>query len=222
MTVQVKICGVNTEQALDAALESGADFFGLVFYPPSPRCVSHRRAAELVRHAGGRAASVALLVDPDDDEVRSVIDAVAPDYVQLHGAESPARVGQIRALAGRPVIKAVKVATESDAALADSFAGSADLILFDAKPPKSGDGWLPGGNGVAFDWDALHGIRQRDGFILSGGLDPDNVSEAIGRTGARVVDVSSGVERAPGDKDPARIRRFVRAAKAVPAREEGA
>ncbi|MGI9382280.1 MAG: phosphoribosylanthranilate isomerase [Methyloligellaceae bacterium] len=217
MTVQVKICGLRTTETLDAALDAGADFFGLVFYDPSPRSLPREQAARLVRHAAGRAKSVALLVDPTDAEVQAVIDEVNPDYLQLHGAESPERVREIRELAGRPVIKAIKVAAAQDAAAARTFDEAADLILFDAKAPEGGDAWLPGGNGIAFDWQALADVKDLDSFILSGGLDPDNVGQAIAQTGARMVDVSSGVERAPGEKDPGLVRRFVTIAKAAPA-----
>lgn len=219
MTVQVKICGLRTTETLDAALGAGADLFGLVFYEPSPRNLPREQAALLVRHAAGRAKSVALLVDPTDADVRAVIDEVNPDYVQLHGSESPARVREIRALAGRPVIKAIKVASARDAAAAHAFDEAADLILFDAKAPDGGDAWLPGGNGIAFDWQALAGAKDLDSFILSGGLNPDNVGQAIAQTGAHMVDVSSGVERAPGEKDPDLVRRFVNVAKAAPATE---
>ena len=217
MTVQVKICGLKTTETLDAALDAGADYFVLVFFERSPRSLPREQAAKLVRHAAGRAKSVALLVDPSDSDVQAIVDEVNPDYVQLHGSESPDRVREIKALARRPVIKAVKVDTAEDAQAAHSYDDAADLILFDAKTPEGGDAWLPGGNGIAFDWQALAGVKDLGSFILSGGLDPDNVGQAIAQTGARVVDVSSGVERAPGEKDPDLVRRFVKTAKFAPA-----
>ncbi|MCG8561027.1 MAG: phosphoribosylanthranilate isomerase [Hyphomicrobiales bacterium] len=217
MTVQVKICGLKTTETLDEALDAGADFFGLVFFERSPRNLRRDQAARLVQHAAGRAKSVALLVDPSDADVKAVADEVGPDYLQLHGSESPERVSEIKSIAGRPVIKAVKVATAEDAEDAHRYDDAADLVLFDAKAPEGGDAWLPGGNGIAFDWQALAGVKDLGAFILSGGLDPDNVGRAIAETGARVVDVSSGVERAPGEKDPDLVRRFVTAAKSAAA-----
>lgn len=214
MTVAVKICGIKTPAALDGALEAGADLFGLVFYPPSPRYLTPESARRLVERAAGRAKSVALLVDPDDELLREVMTLVDPDLVQLHGSEPPERVAAIRLMFGRPVIKAIKVADESDAEAALAFE-QADYVLFDAKPPKGVDNPLPGGNGFAFDWRVIRGVTHRGDYILSGGLDADNVGQAIAVTGAPVVDVSSGVERAPGVKDPELMRRFVAAAKAM-------
>ena len=199
--------------ALDATLDAGGDFFGLVFYEPSPRNVDVETAAKLAAHGRGEARSVALLVDPDDDFLMRVVEGVDPDMIQLHGGEAPERVSEIASLAGRPVVKAVKVATRSDVEAAADYDASADIILYDAKTPEGMSEALPGGNGVAFDWRALTGIKKTDKFMLSGGLNPDNVRAAIELTGARIVDVSSGVERAPGVKDPELIRRFVAAAK---------
>ena len=213
MTAKVKICGLRSIDALDAALDAGADFFGLVFYEPSPRNVDLETAGQLAAHGRGKARSVALLVDPDDDFVMRVVESVDPDMVQLHGSESPSRVAEIAALARRPVVKAVKVATRSDAEAAADYNACADVILYDAKAPEEVRDALPGGNGVPFDWRALTGIKKTDKFMLSGGLNPDNVRAAIELTGARIVDVSSGVESAPGVKDPDLIRRFVAAAK---------
>ena len=215
MSVKVKICGVRSVRALDAALEAGADYIGLVFYPPSPRHVDVETARTLSDRVRGRVRSVALLVDPDDAEVRRVVEAVQPDLIQLHGSESPQRVRAVRALAGCPVVKAVKVDTEADAQAARDYDGAADLVLYDAKEQADATNALPGGNGVPFDWEALTGVAKRGDFVLSGGLTPENVADAIRLTGAPMVDVSSGVERAPGEKDPELIRRFVAAAKAV-------
>lgn len=215
MAVQVKICGIKTEDALDAALEAGADYFGLVFYPPSPRSVAPERARELAERGRGRAKAVALLVDPSDADMEHIMATVRPDYVQLHGQESPERVRALKDIAGRPVIKAIKVASAEDAATAQDYDEIADIVLFDAKPSADAPDMLPGGNGVPFDWRALAGVKERGAFLLSGGLDADNVKEAIALTGAAIVDVSSGVERAPGEKDAALIRRFVAAAKSA-------
>lgn len=217
MAVEVKICGLRDAPALDAALEAGADYVGLVFYPPSPRSVSPEEARALAARARGRARSVALLVDPDDARLREIVETVAPDLVQLHGGETPERVAEIKRLAGRPVIKAVRIAGRDDVKAAQAYAQAADFLLYDARAPDGAPGALPGGNGVAFDWGLLADIDRAHGFILSGGLDSDNVADAIAITGAAAVDVSSGVERAPGDKDPALIRRFLAAARALEA-----
>jgi phosphoribosylanthranilate isomerase len=215
MTVQIKICGIKTHEALQAALQGGADYFGLVFYAPSPRNVTEATARALVEAAGAGAKSVALLVDPSDEDVRRVSEAVAPDYIQLHGQETPARVAEIRKLCGHPLIKAVHIADPGDSDAAAAYAGLADIILYDAKPAADASDQLPGGNGVPFDWRLLSGIKQSDSFMLSGGLSPDNVAQAIGATHAPMVDVSSGVERAPGEKDPDLIRQFIERAKSA-------
>lgn len=215
MSVKVKICGLSTARSLDAALDAGADYFGLVFYGPSPRNVDHATARALATQARGRAKSVALLVNPDDEAVRRVVDEVDPDIIQLHGSETPERVCEIKALADRDVIKAVKVENAGDAAAARAYDGAADMILFDSKAPDDMAGALPGGNGVPFDWRALKGIEVPSNFMLSGGLNAENVVEALAATGAEFVDVSSGVERAPGEKDDDLIRRFVAAARSA-------
>jgi phosphoribosylanthranilate isomerase len=213
MTVEVKICGLKTEAALLAALEGGADYVGFVFHAASPRHLSLEAARVLADVARGRAKIVALLVDPDDARVTSVVRAVAPDILQLHGAESPERVAAIARLAKLPVMKAIKVDDPADAETARGYSGIAQLILFDAKAPEGRAGALPGGNGVAFDWRALEAVRGKFPYMLAGGLTPANVAEAIRLTGAGAVDVSSGVEVRPGEKDPDLIRRFLRAAK---------
>ncbi len=211
MTTQVKICGLKTPEMLDAALDAGADYVGLVFFAPSPRNVELASAQRLAERARTRARIVALMVDPSDELVQEVVAAVSPDLVQLHGNETPARVAAIRTAIGRPVIKAIKVETAADAEQALLYDGKADLILFDAKAPK--DAVLPGGNGVAFDWALLDAVKERVAFMLSGGLTPDNVQEAIRATTPLAVDVSSGVERRPGEKDAGLIRSFISAAK---------
>lgn len=209
----VKICGIRTPVALEAAIEAGADMFGLVFYPRSPRNVSIAEAAQLISLAAGRAQSVALFVDPDDATLDAVMAEAAPDIIQLHGEESPERTAEIAARTGRPIIKALRVADAADAAAAVRFDGVASHILFDAKPTQADDNPLPGGNGVPFDWRALLHVKDQRPFMLSGGLTPENVRMALALTGASGVDVSSGVESAPGQKDPALIRAFVAASR---------
>lgn len=211
MTTAVKICGLKTAEALDAALAGGADYVGLVFFSASPRNVDIATARTLADRTRGKAKVVALLVDPSDELVEEIGSQVRPDIIQLHGSESPERVAAIRLATGRLVMKAIKVETADDAAGALTYADRADLVLFDAKAPK--EALLPGGNGVAFDWTLLAGVKDRVSYMLSGGLTPENVAEAIRVTGAKAVDVSSGVERRPGEKDPELIRRFLQAAK---------
>ena len=213
MTVQVKICGLKTDIAMEAALTGGADYVGLVFFPPSPRNIAPAAAKALAARARGRARIVALLVDPDDHLIDTVLASVDPDVLQLHGRETPERVQDIRRRWNKSVMKAVSVASTDDARTAMSYAGAADLILFDARAPQ--DATRPGGNGAAFDWRALLRIEHRLPYMLSGGLTPENVAEAIRITGAAMVDVSSGVESRPGEKDPDLIRRFLLAAKGV-------
>jgi phosphoribosylanthranilate isomerase len=212
-TTKIKICGLRTEAALAAALDGGADYVGLVFFPPSPRHLSPETAKPLAAIARGRARIVALMVDPDDALIDRVVTAVEPDLLQLHGEESPERVAEVRRRWARPVMKAVKVETARDAEVAIQYRGIADLILFDARAPKGSP--LPGGNGLPFDWLALAGVKDQVDYMLSGGLTPDNVAEAIKVTGAAIVDVSSGVEVRPGEKSPELIRRFLRSAKGV-------
>jgi phosphoribosylanthranilate isomerase len=216
MTTKVKICGLRTRPALDAALAGGADFLGFVFYAPSPRNIAPASARDLVQAARGRARTVALLVDPDDALLDLIVTDVDPDLIQLHGHESTERVSEIVSRFARPIIKAVAVQTagEVDAALA--YKNIAELILFDAKAPASLRGALPGGNGLAFDWHLLECVSGKLDFMLSGGLTPANVSEAIRLTHPFAVDVSSGVETAPGEKSPELIRRFLAAAKSAP------
>jgi phosphoribosylanthranilate isomerase len=215
MPVDVKICGLKTTDMLDVALAAGADYVGLVFYGRSPRNVTLRDAAALANRARGRSHIVALIVDADDAAIDAISADVQPDWLQLHGRETPARVSQIKARSGAKVIKAIKVATAADAATALDFS-DADLILFDALPPPALAGALPGGNGLAFDWQTLQDVKHRVRYMLSGGLNPDNVAAAIRATGTMAVDVSSGVERAPGEKDANLIRAFVRSAKLQP------
>lgn len=211
MTVKVKICGVRTPSILDAAVTAGADLVGLVFFAKSPRNVTAEQAGALVDAARGRVGTVAVLVDPDDALIDKVAGTVRPDILQLHGTETPERVTDIKQRTGLPVFKAIAVSEKSDVARAADYAGIADQILYDAKADP--DAVLPGGNGTAFDWRMLSGARPP--FALSGGLTADTVAEAIRLTGASLVDVSSGVETAPGEKDATLITEFIQAARAA-------
>jgi len=212
MPVEVKICGLSTPETVDAAIAAGADMIGLVFFPKSPRNVTLDQAAALAERARGKARIVALVVDAGDAELAAIIEKVDPDLIQAHGAESPERIADIGRLTGKPVIKAIRVKDDADIAAAADFASVASLILYDAKAPETLGSSLPGGNGHAFDWGLLEGAR-RPAFMLAGGLTPENVAEAIRVTGAPVVDVSSGVETAPGVKDIGLIRKFIEAAR---------
>ncbi len=202
----IKICGIATPQALDAAIEARADYIGLVFFAKSPRNVSLRDAALLGERASGRTKVVGLFVDALDATIAEAVVAARLDVIQVHGTETPQRVAQLRAQFGLPVWKALSVASRDDVVNAAAFAGAADMILFDAKAPKGAD--LPGGLGLVFDWDLLSAYRGEARWGLAGGLSPDNVADAVRRTGTALVDVSSGVESAPGVKDADRIRAF--------------
>jgi phosphoribosylanthranilate isomerase len=211
MSLLVKICGLNTPEALDAALLEGADMVGFVFFSPSPRNVTPAVARALGERARGRARKVALSVDADDAALAESIVALAPDLLQLHGRESPQRVAMVRARFGIPVIKAIPVAAAEDLAPAARYAEVADWLLFDARAPR--EATRPGGLGQPFDWRLLQHLDVAVPFMVSGGLDAGNVGEALRLTRAAAVDVSSGVERAPGVKDPEKIRAFIRAAR---------
>jgi phosphoribosylanthranilate isomerase len=211
MPVKVKICGLTDEEAASVAAEAGADYVGVVFFPASPRHVSIERAAEVLEFVPREVLKVGLFVDPDDALLDSVMDNVRLDYLQLHGAESPERVEAIRQEYGMPVIKALGIADVADLDKALVYAQVADTLLFDAKPADSAG--RPGGNAQAFDWTLLKGRKWPCPWLLAGGLTPDNVAEAIRLSGAKAVDVSSGVESAPGVKDHALIRKFIAAAK---------
>lgn len=206
----IKICGINTPAALDAAIEARADHVGLVFYPPSPRHLSLTEAAELARRSGGRVSRIGLVVDADDMAIADAIAAGQLNGLQLHGNETPERTGQIRARFGLPVWKALAVSSAADVERASRYAGAADLILFDAKTPK---GALPGGMGLAFDWSLVAHWKGPTAWGLAGGLTPGNVAEAVRLTGAPLVDTSSGVESAPGAKNPDKIAAFCAAAR---------
>lgn len=213
MPVEVKICGIRDAAALDAAVEAGADYVGFVFFPPSPRVVTPAQAAALsARHAGGP-VRVGLFVDPTDDDLATVLAAVPLGMIQLQGEETPARAAAIRARFGIPVMKALGIGTEDDFAPVGAFAPVVDRFQFDAKAPPGAP--LPGGNAQPFEWRLMAGRAIPKPWQLAGGLTPGNVAEAIRISGAPAVDVSSGVERARGVKDPALIRAFIAAAKGV-------
>ena len=210
--MQVKICGVRDAAAIDAAVAGGAAYLGFVFFPPSPRCLDTEDARALALGVPDGICKVALTVNADDDTLAAILKRVPIDMLQLHGKESPERVSEVRARTGLPVMKAVGVAGAEDLPALDTYARVADQILVDAKPPK--DATLPGGNGLTFDWRLIAGRRWVCPWMLAGGLTPDNVAEAIRLTGAQQLDVSSGVESAPGVKDLARITAFLTASQA--------
>jgi phosphoribosylanthranilate isomerase len=216
MTPVVKICGLSTPATLDAALDAGADMVGFVFFSKSPRHVDWPTARALGLMARGRAKIVALSVDADDDTLKRILDALSPDLLQLHGRESPERVQRVGELCACPTMKAIGVAAREDFAAAEPYAGVADFLLIDAKPPR--DAALPGGNGRPFDWALARDFHFDRPWLLSGGLGPETVETAIAESRARGVDVSSGVERAPGEKDIGKITAFIAAARRAFAR----
>lgn len=220
MPLTIKICGLSTPEALDVALESGADMVGFVFFPPSPRHIGPELARRLSLRVKGRAQKVALVVDASNEALSAIIEALKPDFLQLHGKESPERVGVIRSYYGLPVIKALPIAERDDLRPVRQYANVADRIIFDARAPESAT--RPGGLGKTFDWTLLTGLNLKIPYMLSGGLDAGNVAEALRITRAPGVDVSSGVERVPGVKDPAKIRTFIRTARAADAALSGA
>jgi phosphoribosylanthranilate isomerase len=213
MTCLIKICGLRTPDALDAALAAGADMVGFVFFPPSPRHIGFEAARALGGRVQGRAQKVALSVDASDADLGQLVDALQPDLLQLHGRETPERVATLRSRFRLPVMKALPVESKSDLAPIRIYEKVADRILFDGRAPREAS--RPGGLGKSFDWSLLEGIDLQVPFMLSGGLDAANVAEALRITRAPSVDVSSGVERAPGVKDPDKISAFVRAARAA-------
>ncbi len=213
MGVQAKICGLTTPEAVSAALEGGAAFLGFMFFARSPRNVDPATAARLAMPVRGAARIVAVTVDPDDGEVDRIAAVLKPDLIQLHGAESPSRARAIAVRSGAGVIKVVPVAESADLARAADYETVVQHLMFETKPPKDAD--RPGGLGAAFDWTLLAGRRFQRPWFLAGGLDPWNLAEAVQQSGAPLLDVSSGVERGPGLKDPALIRAFLDAAKRV-------
>lgn len=217
MSIRVKICGLTTAETLRAAVEAGADFVGLVAYPRSPRAVSPLRAAALLEETGvARSRSVkvvAVTVDPDDALLKGIADWIAPDFIQLHGAETPERAAEVRAITGAGIIKCTSVSSAADVAAASAWNEAADYLMFDARTPEGSS--LPGGMGVSFDWSILAGRAFAKPWFLAGGLNAGNVGQALTQSGAPMVDVSSGVERAPGVKEPALITAFVEAVRAA-------
>ncbi len=213
MSLVIKICGLSTPAALDTALDAGADMVGFVFFAPSPRHLGLEAARVLRERVGGRAKKVALTVDATDDEIARVIEALLPDVLQLHGQETPERVVVVRTRFGLPVMKALPIEKRADLSPIYGYDKIADRILFDARAPRAAT--RPGGLGKPFDWRLLENLDPGLDFMLSGGLDAGNVGEALAITRAPGVDVSSGVERAPGQKDLDKIRAFIRAARAA-------
>ena len=211
MPLLVKICGLRTPEALDTALDAGADMVGFVFFPPSPRNIGVQAARVLGERVRGRAKKVALSVDATDAELDRVVEALKPDMLQLHGKETPERVAAVRSRYRLPVMKALPIESRADLSPIHIYAKVADWLLFDARAPR--EATRPGGLGKPFDWRLLENIDPGVPFMLSGGLDAGNVAEALRITRAPAVDVSSGVERAPGEKDPGKIREFVRVAR---------
>jgi phosphoribosylanthranilate isomerase len=214
MPVAVKICGLGSEAAVAAAVAGGAAYVGFVFYPPSPRAIGAAEAARLCAAVPAGVGRVGLFVDADDEAIAAVLDRVPLDLLQFHGEESPERVAAAKLRFGRRVVKAISVAAGQDAAVAARYEDVADMLLFDAKPPRRADA-LPGGNGLAFDWRLIAGRTWRLPWMLSGGLDATLLAEAVRISGASLVDVSSGVERRPGDKDPDKIREFLAVARTL-------
>lgn len=205
--IQAKICGVTTLEAFAAAADGGARFIGLVSFKPSPRHLSVNEMEALLAEAGRPALVVVLTVNADDAHLAEIAERVRPDFIQLHGIETPERAMQVRALTGAGIIKALAVSGRADLADLEAWDEAADHLLFDARPPKGSD--RPGGLGTSFDWSLLAGLELGRPWFLAGGLTPDNVAEAIRRTAAPLVDVSSGVESAPGVKEPRLIRAFL-------------
>jgi phosphoribosylanthranilate isomerase len=215
MTVDVKICGINDAPALESAVKGGARFVGFNFYARSPRAVDAEAAAALAGRVPRGISRVAVIVDESNETIDGLLRQVPLDMLQLHGGETPARVGEIRRRFGKPVMKAIKVATAADVESAAPFDGNADWLLFDAKAPLQMANALPGGNAISFDWSLLADRRWNRPWMLSGGLNAGNLAAAVRITGAAVVDVSSGVEDRPGVKSPAKIEEFLRLAQSL-------
>jgi phosphoribosylanthranilate isomerase len=211
MPLLVKICGLRTPEALDVALDAGADQVGFVFFVPSPRNLAYGAARALGEQVRGRADKVALTVNATDEMLGEIVEAVRPDMLQLHGTETPERVVAVRTRFGLPVMKALAIEDRASLSSIRLYANAADKIIFDARAPR--EATRPGGLGKSFDWRLLEGVDPGIPFMLSGGLDVGNVADALSITRATGVDVSSGVERVPGEKDPEKIRAFMRAAR---------
>jgi phosphoribosylanthranilate isomerase len=213
MSLDIKICGLKTDEAVAAALDDGASHIGFIFFPKSPRYVDPGEAGRLRQAAKGRAKAVAVTVNADDAFLDQVVTAMEPDMLQLHGDESTVRVAEIKARYGLPVMKALALRDRADLAQIKPYIGIADRFLFDAKPPKGSE--LPGGNGVSFDWQVLSELDASTDYMLSGGLNARNIAEALRATNAQGIDISSGVESAPGVKDVSLIKDFFRAVRAA-------
>jgi len=213
--VSAKICGLRTSETVAAAVAAGADFVGFNFFTKTPRYVEPEMAAALGRAVPARVVKTGLLVDDDDVRIAAILSVCPLDLLQLHGAETPERVAAIKAKFGLPVMKVIKVRNAADIARAADYEAVADRLLFDAVPPADMKNALPGGNAVSFDWDLLKGFRTRLPWMLSGGLNADNLAEAVRRSGARAVDVSSGVEDRPGEKNPNKIKAFLTIARSL-------
>ncbi|MBS8261698.1 phosphoribosylanthranilate isomerase [Roseibium polysiphoniae] len=207
----IKICGLSTEETMQAALDVGADMIGLVFFPKSPRHVSLSQACKLADMARGKAEIVALTVDMNLDGLSRINELVAPDWFQFHGSETPEACAAAKVMYKKKVMKAVPISEAADLEQAQFYSIVADMILFDAKPPQGSD--VPGGNGVSYDWSLLKDLDLSKPFMLSGGLDPSNVADAIAQSGVKAIDASSGMERERGVKDVELIRAFVAAAR---------
>jgi phosphoribosylanthranilate isomerase len=211
MTLLIKICGLKSPETLDVALESGADMIGFVFFPPSPRNIGFEAARALGERVRGRALKVALSVNAGDEQLVEIVETLEPDFLQLHGHETPERVKAVRRRFGLPVMKALPIAERADLLRIRLYEKEVDRLIFDARAPREAS--RPGGLGKSFDWQLLRNLDSAVPFMLSGGLDAGNVAEALRITGAPGVDVSSGIERAPGEKDPDKIRAFITAAR---------
>ncbi len=216
MTVQAKICGINTPDAMQAAIDGGASYVGLVFYPPSPRAVTGADARALAKMVPASVKKVGLFVDIDDDQLSNILKQVPLDILQLHGKETPDRVAALKTTTGLPVMKAIHIEASEDFSAIDQYSDIADQILFDAKAPKDMKNALPGGNAISFDWGLFANRPWQENWMLSGGLNTDNIADAARISGTRAVDVSSGVESAPGTKDTKLIAAFLETVLALP------
>jgi phosphoribosylanthranilate isomerase len=211
MAMNIKICGLKTKEALEAALAGGASHVGFIFFPKSPRFVDPAAAGVLRTLAAGKATAVAVTVDADDETLDAIVAGMSPDMLQLHGSESPRRLAEIKSRYRLPVMKALAIREAGDLSAIPRYKGIADRFLFDAKPPKGSE--LPGGNGVSFDWSLLAGLDPSVDYMLSGGLNADNIGDALARLHPSGIDISSGIERAPGEKDAGLIEAFFRTVK---------
>lgn len=213
MSIDVKICGLKTSEAVDAAVSGGAKMLGFVFFAKSPRNITRDEARDLLAHVPEGILKVALMVDPDDSQARSIGRELGFDLIQLHGLETPERVAELKTITALPMMKAVGIETADDLVRARAYEEVCDYLLLDAKAPKGSE--LPGGNAVSFDWTLLSGLTWQKPWILAGGLKAENLAQAVKTSGATFVDVSSGVEDAPGQKNPQKIREFLKRAQSL-------